>query len=224
MYANSSWRGALKVERDGGSHIQVPLLKMSTTTLQVPCGPHGQPTHFIIWTEGSTPSSSSYSPSSFHEPILNALRQLTERIQVLETELAAVKAHAQQPQPQPQPQAGLYFPPAASPHLAGLDVHAVPPSLQPAEPEPEEPEPLRSAAYQQDVEEEEEEEEEEDDVPDMDPLKRFEWKDKSGVLKTYWKDTQNQVYEEDEDGDLNDSPIGIWNEAKQKLQRYAKEA
>ena len=58
----------------------------------------------------------------------------------------------------------------------------------------------------------------------MDPLKRFEWKDKSGVLKTYWKDAQNQVYEEDEDGDLNDSPIGIWNEAKQKLQRYAKAA
>jgi hypothetical protein len=71
-------------------------------------------------------------------------------------------------------------------------------------------------------EEVEEEVEEEEEV--MQNLTEFEWKDKAGVVQTYWRDSDNQVYEKDEDGDLNDTPIGIWNEAKQKLQRYAKAA
>ena len=65
-------------------------------------------------------------------------------------------------------------------------------------------------AFEEGVEEEEEENGAETLIP-------FEWK---GV--SYLKDSDNQVYEKDEDGDLNDAPIGIWNEAKQKLQRYAK--
>ena len=48
-------------------------------------------------------------------------------------------------------------------------------------------------------------------------LTEFEYK---GV--TYFKDPENQVYEVDVDGDLNDSPIGIWSEEKQKLLKYAK--
>ena len=187
----------------------------SSATLQIPCNPHGQPTHLVIWTEGSAPSSST---SAFHEPILNALRQLTERIQVLEATVAEMKAAsaAAQPQPQPQPsEAGLYFPPATSPRPAGLEVHAVevkaPPPVEEPEPEPE-PE-------QEEEQEDEEEQDEEESFtpPDMEPLTEFEWKGKS-----YWKDSENQVYEKDEDGDLNDTAIGVWNEEKQKLQRYAK--
>jgi hypothetical protein len=85
--------------------------------------------------------------------------------------------------------------------------------------EAEQPEELEEV--EEEVEEElEEEVEEEEEV--MQNLTEFEWKDKAGVVQTYWRDSDNQVYEKDEDGDLNDSPIGIWNEAKQKLQRYAK--
>jgi len=39
---------------------------------------------------------------------------------------------------------------------------------------------------------------------------------------TYYKDSDGQVYQKDADGDLDDTPIGLWNEAKQKIQKYAK--
>ena len=58
-----------------------------------------------------------------------------------------------------------------------------------------------------------EDEEEEEEALE---LEEFEYK---GV--TYYKDSENQVYQKDSDGDLDDTPIGIWNEAKQKIQRYA---
>ena len=47
-------------------------------------------------------------------------------------------------------------------------------------------------------------------------LEEFEYK---GV--TYYKDSENQVYQKDSDGDLDDTPIGIWNTTKQKIQKYA---
>jgi hypothetical protein len=43
----------------------------------------------------------------------------------------------------------------------------------------------------------------------------FEYK---GVM--YYKDSENLVYKVDEDGDLDDTPIGVWNEEKQKVLRY----
>jgi hypothetical protein len=46
-------------------------------------------------------------------------------------------------------------------------------------------------------------------------LEEFEYK---GV--TYFKDSENQVYEKDDDGDLNDTPIGVWNEEKKKVLKY----
>ena len=46
-------------------------------------------------------------------------------------------------------------------------------------------------------------------------LEEFEYK---GV--TYFKDSENQVYEKDADDDLNDTPIGIWNAEKKKVLRY----
>ena len=39
---------------------------------------------------------------------------------------------------------------------------------------------------------------------------------------TYYKDSDGQVYQADADGCLDDTPIGLWNEAKQKVQKYAK--
>jgi len=68
-------------------------------------------------------------------------------------------------------------------------------------------------------EEEEEEEEEKEEEGEALELEEIEYK---GV--TYYKDPDGQVYQKDDDGDLDDTPIGIWNEAKQKIQKYAKEA
>ena len=39
---------------------------------------------------------------------------------------------------------------------------------------------------------------------------------------TYYRDAENQVYQKDDDGDLDDDPIGVWNESKQKLLKYPK--
>jgi len=64
------------------------------------------------------------------------------------------------------------------------------------------------------AEAEEEEEEEEEEAVELD---EFEYK---GV--TYFKDAENQVYQVDADGDLDDSPIGVWSEEKGKILKYAK--
>ena len=71
-------------------------------------------------------------------------------------------------------------------------------------------------------EEEEEVEEEAEEQEDMDEeevvtFEEFEYK---GI--TYYKDSDGQVYQKDADGDLDDTPIGLWNEAKQKIQKYAR--
>jgi hypothetical protein len=47
--------------------------------------------------------------------------------------------------------------------------------------------------------------------------KEVEWKG-----HTYYVDGQGEAYEMDPDGDLNESPIGLWREATQKLVRYTK--
>ena len=57
----------------------------------------------------------------------------------------------------------------------------------------------------------------EDDAEEALELEEFEYK---GV--TYFRDTENQVYQVDSDGDLDDTPIGIWNADKQKVLKYAK--
>jgi hypothetical protein len=72
---------------------------------------------------------------------------------------------------------------------------------------------LKAAEAPEVVEEEvvEEEEEEEEEVLE---LSEFEWK---GV--SYYRDKENLVYQKDGD-DLEDTPIGVWSEEKQKLLRY----
>jgi flagellar biosynthesis GTPase FlhF len=67
---------------------------------------------------------------------------------------------------------------------------------------------------EEEVEEEAEAMEEEEEVV---TFESFEYKG-----ETYYKDPDGQVYQADADGDLNETPIGVWNEAKQKVQKYAK--
>ena len=63
--------------------------------------------------------------------------------------------------------------------------------------------------------EKEEEEQEEEEVEEAQELVEFEYK---GVK--YYRDNENQVYQLDDDGDLDDTPIGVWNEDKQKVLKY----
>jgi len=72
------------------------------------------------------------------------------------------------------------------------------------------------AEAEADEDEEEEEEEEEEDAEALE-LEEFEYK---GV--TYYRDAELQVYQLDTDGDLDETPIGVWNESKQKVLKYAK--
>ena len=77
-------------------------------------------------------------------------------------------------------------------------------------------------AQEEEVEEEEEAEEEEEEVEEEAEdealeLEEFEYK---GV--TYYRDAELQVYQLDTDGDLDETPIGVWNESKQKVLKYAK--
>ena len=60
------------------------------------------------------------------------------------------------------------------------------------------------------VEEEEAEEEVEEEAEVQ--LEEFEYKG-----STYYRDAENNVYMADEDGELVDEPIGLWNEAKQRI-------
>ena len=71
---------------------------------------------------------------------------------------------------------------------------------------------------EEEVEVEEEAEEEAEEAEDEAlELEEFEYK---GV--TYYRDAELQVYQLDTDGDLDETPIGVWNESKQKVLKYAK--
>lgn len=80
-------------------------------------------------------------------------------------------------------------------------------------------------AEEEDVEEDdaeeaegtEDEDEDEDEAEEALELEEFEYKG-----ATYFKDTENQVYQVGADGDLDDTPIGVWNAEKQKVLKYAK--
>ena len=84
-----------------------------------------------------------------------------------------------------------------------------------AEQEVEEGE-LAEQEEEDELAEQEEDELAEEEEEEALELEEFEYK---GV--TYYKDSENQVYQKDSDGDLDDTPIGIWNETKQKIQKYA---
>ena len=71
-----------------------------------------------------------------------------------------------------------------------------------------EPEVVEEEVDDAEVEEEAEEEVEEEAVE----LEEFTYKN-----KTYYKDGENQVYQVDSDGELDDTPIGIWNEKTKRI-------
>jgi len=52
------------------------------------------------------------------------------------------------------------------------------------------------------------------EVPDEEAveLQEFEYKG-----ATYYRDSDNNVFTTDEDGELNEEPFGVWNEAKQRI-------
>lgn len=64
---------------------------------------------------------------------------------------------------------------------------------------------------EEEEEEKEEEEGEEEEEEEELSLEEFEYKG-----KTYYKDSENQVYQMDEEGDISD-PIGVWNETKNRI-------
>jgi len=63
-------------------------------------------------------------------------------------------------------------------------------------------------------EQEEQEEEGEEEALNVDP---FEYNG-----QTYYRDAEGNVYQEDEEGAVDDTPIGRWLEAKQKVKFYPK--
>ena len=85
----------------------------------------------------------------------------------------------------------------------------------------EEEEEQEEEEAEEEVEEAEEEGEEAEEEEAMEEevvtFESFEYKG-----ETYYKDPDGQVYQADADGDLDETPIGVWNEAKQKIQKYAK--
>lgn len=63
-------------------------------------------------------------------------------------------------------------------------------------------------------EEQEEQEDQEEEALNVDP---FEYNG-----QTYYRDAEGNVYQEDEEGAVDDTPIGRWLEAKQKVKFYPK--
>ena len=71
---------------------------------------------------------------------------------------------------------------------------------------------------EEEVEVEEEAEEEAEEAEDEAlELEECEYKGVTG-----YRDAELQVYQLDTDGDLDETPIGVWNESKQKVLKYAK--
>ena len=68
---------------------------------------------------------------------------------------------------------------------------------------------------EQEAEEAEEAEAEEQEEAEAEALQEFEYKG-----NTYYRDSENLVYKLDDDGDLDDTPFGVWNEEKQKILKY----
>ncbi len=73
---------------------------------------------------------------------------------------------------------------------------------------------------EQEEDEQEEQEEEEQEEEEQEEAVEYEEIEYKGV--TYYKDSENQVYVLDADGDLDDTPVGVWNEEKKTVLKYAK--
>jgi len=90
--------------------------------------------------------------------------------------------------------------------------------------EEEQVEEQEEAEVEEQVEEQEEAEVEEEQVEEAEEAELeeevIEYKEVQWKGQTYYVDGNEQAYEMDSDGDLVDTPIGVWREATQKLVRY----
>ena len=109
--------------------------------------------------------------------------------------------HAPMPQAAPMP--------VAEPVLKNVTIGPCVSAIDMAE------EVLEEEVLEEEVLEEEEEEEVEEEAQEVE-LEEFIYK-----KKTYYKDGENQVYQMDSDGNLDDSPIGVWNEQTQRIHPMA---
>ena len=82
---------------------------------------------------------------------------------------------------------------------------------------------MAEEVWEEEVLEEEEEEEEEEEVEEEveEEAQEVELEEFIYKKKTYYKDGENQVYQMDSDGNLDDSPIGVWNEQTQRIHPMA---
>ena len=78
---------------------------------------------------------------------------------------------------------------------------------------------MTEEVLEEEVLEEEEEEEVEEEVEEE--AQEVELEEFIYKKKTYYKDGENQVYQMDSDGNLDDSPIGVWNEQTQRIHPMA---
>ena len=102
---------------------------------------------------------------------------------------------------------------AAAPELAEAEAAEV----DEEEEEVVEEEVVEEEEVEEEVVEEEEEVEEEEGEELV--LESFVYK-RNG--KTYYRDTDNNVYQEDEDGNVIDTPIGVWNDKTERIHPLSK--
>ena len=112
------------------------------------------------------------------------------------------------------PAAAVAKPAVVAPEFKEVKIAAAAAAAPAAALEPEEVEEEGEEAEEVEEEAEEVEEGEEGEEEALE-LDEFEYKG-----ATYYRDSENLVYQQDEDGDLDDTPIGVWNEAKQKILKY----
>ena len=182
------------------------------------------PTHIIIYRDSEKPDSKSSDLEKKVVELLAQVEAMSKRI--LQLELAA------------EPNVTPFFGASIAPEPTGLVVRRlsdvgddskstfkaiigglVPPpnatrlpDVEETNTEEEEEEEEEEAEAEEEEEAEAEEEEEAEAEAEAEQLSPFDYK---GV--TYYKDSENLVYRIDDDGDLDDTPIGVWNEEKQKV-------
>jgi len=201
------------------------MSKMSQT---VSLSVSDSPMHIVVWQESKKESVSEVSMTT----VLSTVEALTKRIAALENQLSQQRMNS------------TFFPSTISPTPSGLEVLRTPLTHKvdlPAEAikqvtinlpssipvveqmdvdvveEEELEEELEEEVQEEEVQEEDVNEAEEgDEEEEVMQLESFEWKG-----ATYYKDSDNQVYQTDSDGDIDDTPIGVWNETKQKIVKFA---
>ena len=174
-------------------------------------------THIVVYHQ-DPPVVTSDSSNEFAE-IRNQIHDLAKDMNALTSRIMKIELC------QPLPRKSPFFAPAVAPEPSGLEVRrlseAMPVDTADSKTAFEKlvkniPLPVKAEAEVEAEAEEEVEEEEEAEEEAME-LEEFEYK---GV--TYYRDGENQVYQKDDDGDLDDTPIGVWNEDKKKIIKYAK--